>query len=80
MRKESRFITYDSQEHKTAKLAGKHLDIMEANILTTLAARLSQIDKFRATGDYILESLDSFQELLTIRADRELDKEDEEED
>lgn len=67
-----RYVTYDKEEHKTIVDAQKHLDVLYGNILCPLAAKMAQICKYVAMGDYIDENLDLFLELDKIKKDSEV--------
>lgn len=82
MKRVIRYQTSDGIVHESLAKAKKYAESRYGNLLTKLSHDLCVIDKYVATGNYIEDNLDSFEELIRLRADCSLENppEDEEDD
>lgn len=72
------FQTFDGKVHGSQKLALSHLDKLYGELLCSIAHRLCQIDKYKATTEYLDENLHQFLDLDRIKKDMELINDDSE--
>lgn len=66
------YQTYDGAVHPTQKAAYHHLDVKYGDLMSRVAGKLCQIDKYKATSEYIDENLDQFLLLKQIKDDMKL--------
>jgi len=81
MKNVNKIQTFDGVFHDNTKDAMRHLDKLYGDVLTKIAHQLTACDgKYIRISEYLDENLTSFDGLLRIKRDMQLEIDDEEED